>query len=154
MKRNYIQFPYGKDDDTVSLVYKPQFIEIQIFRQHEVCQNKLHQVCTSVRNLVKDTLNSVTSHMLQSLFTLASSKKQFQDNFIDYQFAFECYEHPESKHFCVVKKNEEDPVNMNCTKCYKSVPMQPRHLIWYGKVSYVSFFCCIIFLYMLIYTGV
>ncbi len=141
MKRNYFQFSYGEDRDIVSLVYKPQFIKIQIFRQHKHWQNKLHQVCTSVRNLVKNTLKSVTSHMLQSLYTLASSEKQFQDNFEDYQFAFECYEHPESKHFCVVKNNEEDPTNMDCQKdnCYEKVLMQPMHRIWYGKVSYVSF---------------
>ncbi len=146
MKRNYIQFYYGEDRDIVSLVYMPQFIEIQVFRQqHSRCQNKLHQVCTSVRNLVKNTLNSVTSHMLQSLYTLASSEKQYKDNFEAYQFAFECYEHPESKHFCVVQNDEEDPVYMDCTKDNHSVRMQPMYLIWYGKVSYVSFFVVLYF---------
>ncbi len=155
MKRNYIQFYYGKDRDIVSLVYKPQFIEIQVFRQQlSRCQNELHQVCRSVRNLVKSTLRSVTSHMLQSQYTLALSKKQYEDNFVDYQFAFECYKHPESKHFCVVGNNEEDPVYMDCTKDNSSVRMQPMHLIWYGKVSSVNFFGCILFLYMVIYTGV
>ncbi len=140
MKRNYIQFYYGKDVDIVSLVYKPQFIEIQVFRQQlSPYRNELHQVCTSVRNLVKNTLNSVTSHMLQSQYTLASSDKQYKDNFEDHKFAFECYEHPESKHFCVVGNNEEDPVYMDCTEDNHSVRMQPMHLIWYGKVSCVNF---------------
>ncbi len=137
MRRNYVQFCYDVDRDIVTLVYRPEFIEIQIFRQCSRWQNKLHQVCTSIRSLVKNALKSVTSHMLQSLYALASSEKQYKDNFEAYHFAFECYEHPESKHFCVVGNNEEDPVYMDCAKdnCNESVPMQPMHLLWYGKVS-------------------
>ncbi len=133
MRRNYVQFYYDVDRDIVTVVYRPEFIEIQIFRQDSL-QNKLHQVCTSIRSLVKNALKSVTSHMLQSLYTLASSEKQYKDNFEAYHFAFECYKHPGPKHFCVVDNNEKDCWNMDCTK-NESVPMKPMHLLWYGKVS-------------------
>ena len=81
----------------------------------------------------------VTETMLHSLYT-PTSQEQHQFHFGKYQFAFKCYKHSKSDHFCVVSNIEEDPKFMACVKeGNEPVLMKSKHLIWYGKVSVLNF---------------
>ena len=132
-----MQFWYGCD--VITFIYKPEYIRIHI-SQGKQCDEKLHEVCSEIRKLVKRTLGSVSASMLKSLYT-STSEERYKSHFENYQFAFKCYKHSDHKHLCVVS-NEEMPEIMNCVWDGNNTPFEirPEHLIWYGKVCLDHFY--------------
>ena len=68
--KNRVQFHVGieKDQDTLTLLLHPQFIQISLSREHEseFCV-PTEEVCSGVRSKIKSTLRIVTSHMNDTL---------------------------------------------------------------------------------------
>ena len=124
IKKNRVQFRYGRDRDTVTLIYRTKYFEIHIKREHTIV-TPTHEVCCAVREIIESTLKAVSSHMNYA-FSLY------------YQLSFECPAHPGEDHLCVVDSTEIIPHKMNCLKNGKNpqpVDMQSQHLVWFGKVS-------------------
>ncbi len=133
MRRNYIEFIYGEDRDVLILIHKSEYIKVQIHRASGY-EQKLHELCPRIRELITTTIRNVSGSMLHSLYT-DISKDQYKHYFEKYCFSFECYEHEKSDHLCTVSKNELNPRYMNCVKENTSLKMKPEHQVWYGKVS-------------------
>ena len=132
--------------DIITFIHKPEYIRIHTSQQKE-CDEKLYEMCPKIRNLVKNTLGSITESMLNPLYTV-TSEERYKFHFQTYQFAFKCYEHSEHDHLCVVS-NEEMPETMNCVWDGNNTPFEMRaeNLIWYGKVGLWSLYdiCFLIF---------
>ena len=137
LKRNHVQFWNGRD--IITFIHKPEYIRIHISQQKK-CDEKLYEVCPKLRNLVKNTVISITESMLNSLYT-ATSEERYKSHFQTYHFAFKCYKHSELDHLCVVS-DEEMPETMNCVWDGNNTPFEMRaeNLIWYGKVSLWSLY--------------
>ena len=121
IKKNCVQFQYGTDRDTVTLIYRTKYFEIHIKREHTVV-TQTHEVCLAVQKIIESTLNAVSSRM-NYVFSL------------HYQLSFKCPSHPGEDHLCVV---DSIPCKMGCLKNAKNpqqVDMQSQHLVWFGKVS-------------------
>ena len=124
IKKNRVQFRFGSDYDTVTLISRPQYYEVCIARVPGAV-TPIHEVCGEVRQIVKESLETVSSRM-----NCAFS--------VSYQFSFKCPLHPEMDHLCVVKTNDESPSFMLClekTRNPKPLKMEKLHLVWFGKVS-------------------
>ena len=132
-----MQFWNGRD--IITFIHKPEHIRILVSQQKK-CEEKLYEMCPQIRNLVKNTLRSITETMLNSLYT-ATSEERYKSHFQTYQLAFKCYEHSEHEHLCVVS-NEEMPETMNCVLDGNNTPFEMRseNLIWYGKVGLLSLY--------------
>ena len=129
IKKNCVQFRYGTDYDTVTLIYRTKYFEIHIKREHTNV-TPTHEMCRAVRDIIMSTLNAVSSCMNYT-FSLR------------YQLSFECPTHPGEDHLCVVDSKEIIPHKMNCLKNAKNpqpVDMQSQHLVWFGKVSDFALF--------------
>ena len=126
IKKNRVQFQFGSDYDTVTLISQPEFYALHIARRQTAKRFKtpLHEVCRAVRNLVESTLKAVATCMHYSFSA-------------DYQLAFECPSHPLREHLCVVDTEEDPPQIMCCPACFEAVDMQSQHTIWFGEVSLV-----------------
>ncbi len=133
MRRNYIEFIYGEDHDVLILMHKPEYIKVQIHRTSDY-EQKLHDLCPRIMELIATTIRNVSGSMMHSLYT-DKSKDQYKHYFENYCFAFECYEHEQSDHLCTVSKSDLNPKNMTCVKEKTSSKMKPEHQVWYGKVS-------------------
>ena len=130
IKKNRVQFHFGKDYDKVTFIARPKYYEIHIAR---TSKTKLphHEVCTTLRKEVESTFTTVSSHMNYGCF-------------MDYEFSFKCPSHPGREHLCVVKKDREDPSphKMCCLKNQdqlEPIDMEDSHLVWYGQVG--GFLC-------------
>ena len=124
IKKNRVQFRYGRDRDTVTLIYRTKYFEIHIKREHTIV-TPTHEVCCAVREIIESTLKAVSSRMNYA-FSL------------HYQLSFECPNHPGEDHLCVVDSTEIIPHKMDCLKNGKNpqpVDMESQHLVWFGKVS-------------------
>ena len=124
IKKNCVQFRYGTDRDTITLIYRTKYFEIHIEREHTIV-TPTHEVCSAVREIIESTLKAVSSRMNYA-FSL------------HYQLSFECPTHPGEDHLCVVDSTESIPHKMDCLKNGKNpqpVEMQSQHLVWFGKVS-------------------
>ena len=126
IRKNRVEFHFGKAFDTVTLICKAKHYEIHISRR-PTAKTSAHEVCTAVRDLIQCTLENVASRFNYT-FSLS------------YQLAFECTlpTHEGGDHLCVVKSGDTCPDVMACLHDPKNivpVDMEPQHLVWFGKVS-------------------
>ena len=126
IRKNRVQFHFGKAFDTVTLICKAKHYEIHISRR-PTAKTSTHEVCTAVRDLIQCTLENVASRFNYT-FSLS------------YQLAFECPlpTHEGEDHLCVVKSGDTCPDVMACLHDPKNIiplDMEPQHLVWFGKVS-------------------
>ena len=126
LRKNRVQFHFGKAFDTVTLICKAKHYEIHISRR-PTAKTSTHEVSTAVRDLIQCTLERVASRFNYT-FSLS------------YQLAFECPlpTHEGGDHLCVVESGDTCPDVMACLHDPKNivpVDMEPQHLVWFGKVS-------------------
>ena len=126
IRKNRVEFHFGKAFDTVTLICKAKHYEIHISRR-PTAKTSTHEVCTAVRDLIQCTLENVASRFNYT-FSLS------------YQLAFECPlpTHEGGDHLCVVKSGDTCPDVMACLHDPKNivpVDMEPQHLVWFRKVS-------------------
>ena len=126
IRKNRVEFHFGKAFDTVTLICKAKHYEIHISRR-PTAKTSTHEVCTAVRDLIQCTLERVASRFNYT-FSLS------------YQLAFECPlpTHEGGDHLCVVESGDTCPDVMACLHDPKNiipVDMEPQHLVWFGKVS-------------------
>ena len=127
IKKNRVQFLFGNDYDVVTIISKPRHYEIHISRATPPFEKPIHEVCTAVRDLIQQTLKTITSRFNYT-FSLS------------YQFAFGCPRprHGGGDHLCVVKSGVTSPRKMVCLQDMKKkvpVEMKNPHLVWFGEVS-------------------
>ena len=123
IKKNRVQFRFGSDYDTVTLISHPKYYAVHISRT-SYAEMPTHEACIRVRGLVESTLKNVSSHMNYSFN-------------MEYQLAFECPTHPGRDHLCIVE-SRDGPRSMLCL--YNAKDLQPKemfsqHLIWFNQVS-------------------
>ena len=126
IRKNRVQFHFGKAFDTVTLICKAKHYEIHISRR-PTAKTSTHEVCTAVCDLIQCTLEMVSSRFNYT-FSLT------------YQLAFECPlpTHEGGDHLCVVESGDTCPDVMACLHDPKNivpVDMKPQHLVWFGEVS-------------------
>ena len=128
IKKNIVQFKYGKDNDIVTLISQPKFYEVHITRSRTAF-NPTHRVCVAVRKHVEEALIAVTSRM-----NYCPS--------IKHQLAFECPFHHGRDHVSVViqseaenEEEEEMPNMLCCPHMTRQLKMKDDQLVWFGKVS-------------------
>ena len=124
IKKNRVQFRFGSDRDTITLISQPKYYEVSIKRE-TFAETPAHEVCHAIRVIVERTLKTVTSRMNYAFS-------------VSYQLSFECPSHPGRDHLCVVDSEETHPRIMDCLRNpenRKPVKMQSQHLVWFGKVS-------------------
>ena len=130
IRKNRVEFQYGRDFDEITLVSQPTYYAVHILRSEDA-KTPVHEVCPEVRGLVESTLKTVASRMNYSETFTA-----------EYQLGFECPSHPGREHLCVVDSNDPSPYLMRCQKYMndlKSVDMHSHHKVWFGEVSSL---CC------------
>ena len=140
IRKNRVEFQFGRDCDTVTLVSLPTYYALHISRR-KITKTPTRKVCATVRGLVESSLKTVTSRMNYT-FTA------------EHQLGFECPTHPCREHLCmcVFKSDESDnsddgndsdgpsPHVMCCQEDVdhpKPMYMQSQHLVWFRKVSYM-----------------
>ena len=127
IRKNLIKFSYGSDGDTVVFICTMKYYEVIIIRR-ENYKTPTSQVCTEVRERIEGTLQFMSEN-LGSLFhtvqTMCGS----------YQLAFDCPDHPEEDHLCLLEIGDYDPSIMKCETSRKVVDMKAEHLMWFGHVS-------------------
>ena len=139
IRKNRVEFQFGHDFDTITLVSQPTYYAVHISRRKSTKAAK-HEVCATVRGLVESTLKTVTARMNYT-FTA------------EYQLGFECLSHPGRGHLCVVDSDDPSPYVMCCLEDMddlEAVDMQQQHLVWFGEVSsiiivmscYVTYAAC------------
>ena len=124
IKKNRVQFRFGADRDTITLVSQPKYYEVSIKRL-PITKTPTHEVCCAIREIIECTLKTVTSRMN---YTFP----------VSYQLSFECPSHSGRDHLCIVDSEEASPYIMDCLKNPEEpepIYMQNQHLVWYGKVS-------------------
>ena len=127
LKKNRVQFCFGRDFDIVTLISQPKYYAVHITRRQSTRSPSVpaHEVCATVRRLVESTLKTVTSQMNYHFSA-------------EYQLSFECPSHPGREHLCVVDSDETSPYVMTCLENLddlEPVDMSDHHLIWFKKVS-------------------
>ncbi len=123
IRKNRIQFRFGSDFDTVTLISRPKFYQVCI-RRVPGAITPIHIVCGVIREIVEEALETVTSRMNCALS-------------VSYQFSFECPSHPCKDHLCVVKKDNASPRFMCCIEDSddpQPLKMERQHLVWFNKV--------------------
>ena len=121
IKKNFVQFRFGKERTLVALASQPKYYKICISRLPEASL-QLNEECVAIRKNLESTIEKVFSRMNYGCF-------------MDYQFAFKCPIHPESDHFCVVDNEEESLLFMDClSNCNNPHPVQLKccHQVWYA----------------------
>ena len=120
IKKNFVQFRFGKEHTLVALASQPKYYKICISRLPEV-SSQLNEECITIRKSIETTFEKVSSRMNYGYF-------------MDYQFAFNCPIHSESDHLCVVNREEVSPRVMHClSNCNNPHPVQLKccHQVWY-----------------------
>ena len=126
IRKNRVEFQFGRDFDTITLVSQPTYYAVHISRRKST-KTPTHEVCATVRWLVESTLKTVTSRMNYT-FTA------------EYQLGFECPSHPGREYLCVVDSDDPSPHVMCCQEDMddlEAVDMLNQHLVWFGEVSFV-----------------
>ena len=129
IRKNRVQFQFGHDFNTITLVSQPTYYAVHISRQKST-KTPTHEVCATVRGLVESTLETVTSRMNYT-FTA------------EYQLGFECPSHPGREHLCMVTSDDPSPRVMCCRENMdnlEAVDMQSQHLVWFGEVSIITMY--------------
>ena len=143
IRKNRVEFQFGRDFDTITLVSQPTYYAVHISRRKITnCKTPTPEVCATVQELVESTLKSVTSRMN---YTFTAK----------YQLGFECPSHPGREHLCVVDNDDPPPHVMCCQgdmDNLEAVDMQSQHLVWFGKleVSSIIHMNCNIIVYTLL----
>ena len=115
--RNKIEFHVGEDFDTVTLISRPSFMEVVLFRESDP-KIFTSSVCADVRTNLFAALEGVLAS------THASTMKL--------QYAFECPRHLGKEHLCVLP--EESGNTLLCLENRKRravIRMNAKHRIWF-----------------------
>ena len=127
IRKNLIKFSYGSDGDTVVFICTVKFYEVIIIRR-ENCKTPASQVCTEVRERIEGTLQAIyedSSSLFHTVKSMCGS----------YQLAFDCPDHPEENHLCLLEFGDNDPTIMKCETSGDWLDMKAKHLVWFGHVS-------------------
>ena len=135
-KKNKIEFRVGEDNDVVTLILRPKYIEIVVSRKSlpVACSDRMidssppslstfHPICVRVREAIKSTLLEVTSRI----------NKDFNQK---YKFAFKCPAHPDSDHLCTL--DSETDKSMKCQENPRDcprIPLKGREKVWFDYPS-------------------
>ena len=125
IKKNIFLFRFGSLRSVVTFMCRPRYIEI-IMSCLTCFNSSLYEECERLRRSIESALKEVSSRMNYG-------------GYLDYQFSFECPDHLGGTHLCVLNRNEDHPVLMDCLLCPENpnpVLLCSSHLIWYGKVGY------------------
>ena len=120
IRKNLIKFSYGSDGDTVVFICTVKCYEVIIIRR-ENYKISASQVCTEVRVRIEGTLQAIS----EDSGSLCGS----------YQLGFDCPDHPEEDHLCLLEIGDDDPSIMKCETSGKVLDMKAMHLVWFGHVS-------------------
>lgn len=126
--KNFVQFKSLEDDDLITFMCLPTHYSVHITRLHNAI-TPTHILCGRIRELVQDTLNTVTYQT-----GYGSSAR--------YKLLFECPSHPSrgGEHLCTVEANDVDQrYTMHCRHDARhpiQIEMKDSHLVWFGKVSW------------------
>ena len=124
IRKNKMQFRFGKDFDKITFISQPKYYAIYITRQ-PVYKLPTRELCSAVRQLSESTLKTVTENMNYKFHA-------------DYQLSFECPSHPGREHLCVVDSEDSSPHYMCCLNNLddpEPIVMQSQHLIWFKQVG-------------------
>lgn len=116
LRRNKVEFYVGDDYNTVTLISHPQYLEV-VVTSNKATRNSL---CYDVVEVLKYTLHDVTSRMNY-------------DFRMEYQFGFECPDHPGRHHFCVLAK--DDAKKMECLENrqkIRPISLKAQHKEWFS----------------------
>ena len=124
MMKNKVQFHHQPLKTLVSFLCYPRFYAIVISKL-SVSECEVHKECAAIRQQVVAALDQVGSQMKYG-------------NFVDYQFAFECPNHPGKDHLCVVEEQSEVTKIMECLEYHnyrQQEKMGSAHMVWWNKVN-------------------
>ena len=62
IKKNRVQFRFGTDHDTITLISQPKYYEVSIKRL-PITKTPTHEVCHAIRDIIEHALKTVTSCM-------------------------------------------------------------------------------------------
>ena len=124
--RNKIEFLVGDDVDSVTLISRPTFMEVVVFRESDPMK-PTSSVCSDIRGTLESTLKDVHSSMKYN-----SSAR--------FQYGFECPSHPGKDHLCVLKKLTSNILFcLQNPKKHAVLPMKDmKHTVWFNKVCKIS----------------
>ena len=126
--KNRVQFYVGEDHDIVTLIAYPQYIEIAISRRQKF-ETSTGVLCAHIRSTFQSTLLSVTSSM----------NHEFN---MGYKFGFECLNHPQRMHLCMLAHEAADEEANNSARnmrCFENprkpepIQLQPKHKVWFEE---------------------
>ena len=122
LHRNKIEFQVGDDGDSVTLISRPTYMEIVVFRESDPTKPTF-SVCCDVRNSIEATLEDVHSYMKYN-----SSAR--------FQYGFECPSHPGKEHLCVLKKLSSNKFFcLQNPKRHAVLPMKDiKYIVWFHQV--------------------
>ena len=126
LRRNKIEFQVGDDVDSVTLISRPTFMEVVVFRESDPMKPTT-SVCSNIRGTLESTLKDIHSYMKYS-----SSAR--------FQYGFECPTHPRKEHLCVLKNLTSN--RLLCLQNPKKrtvLPMKDmKHTVWFKQVHKIS----------------
>ena len=120
--RNKIEFLVGDDVDSVTLISRPTFMEVVVFRESDPMKPTT-SVCSDIRSTLESTLKDIHSYMKYS-----SSAR--------FQYGFECPTHPGKEHLCVLKSLTSNRLLclQNPKKCTVLPMKDMKHTVWFNQV--------------------
>ena len=120
--RNKVEFLVGKEYDTVTLVSRPTFMEVVLFKKFTTTRPAF-SICEEVRDTIKTALEDVHSYLKYH-------------STAEFQYGFECPSHPGKEHLCVLP--EQAGNTLLCLLNHKSpVPLRmnyAKYRVWFHKV--------------------
>ena len=117
--RNKIEFQVGEDYDIITLISRPTFMEVVLFRKSGP-KTSTSSVCASVRATLTTALIGVHSDL--KYHCTASI-----------QCGFECPSHPGKDHLCVLEKPTYE--TLLCLENQRdTIRMKDKHRVWFHKV--------------------
>ena len=127
IRKNLIKFSYGCDGDKVVFVCTVKWYEVILIRR-EKYKTPASRVCTEVRKRIEGTLQAISKDSGSLFHTVESMCGS-------YQLAFDCPDHPEEDHLCLLEIGDDHPSIMKCETSGKMLDMEANHLLWFGHVS-------------------
>lgn len=129
--KNKVSFTVGVEYDVVTLISHPTYYEIIISRPILDIEPSIHPkvathvFCSQVLSSIRASLKLVCSRM----------NYPFQ---VGYNLAFECPDHPDREHLCIVDRDDSSPQIMQCRnpREHKLVRLQPQHSLWFQVSNY------------------
>ena len=123
LRRNKIEFQVGRvgdDADSVTLISRPTFVEVGVFRLTDSLR-PTSLVCSNIRGTLESTLKDVHSNMKYN-------------SSVRFQYGFECPTHPGKDHLCVLKKLTSKELICLQNK-HAVLPMKDmKHRVWFNQV--------------------